>query len=283
MGEDHLAQVSIQLINKYFNSNTRLGKTKTVIGIVGSILTPPRGSTPGGSTEAKNTKKLLVCAPSNAAVDELVLRFKDGVRTTMGENFKPKIVRLGRSDAINAAVKDVTLDDLVDARLAGQEASKKLAGSSKIDPGQLREEMNKLLAERDAVRAAKDDAFAHKHEDALKLQQEERELSNKIRSKGRHIDEQRDSQNTNRRNKEILRRKIQQEIMDQAQIICATLSGAGHEMLKSVNVEFDTVIIDEAAQSIELSALIPLKYGCTKCILVGDPKQLVSYHTSYLL
>ena len=39
-------------------------------------------------------------------------------------------------------------------------------------------------------------------------------------------------------------------------------------------MEFETVIIDEAAQSIELSALIPLKYGCSKCILVGDPKQL---------
>ena len=250
---------------------------------MGSILTPPSGSTPAGGTAVKSTKRLLVCAPSNAAVDELVLRFKDGVRMTTGENFLPNIVRLGRSDAINAAVKDVTLDDLVDARLAGQEASKRIAGSSKVDPTQLREEMNKLLAERDAVRVAKDNAFAHKHEDALKLQQEERELSNKIRSKGRQIDEQHDAQNTNRRNHEILRRKVQQEIMDQAQIICATLSGAGHEMLKSVNVEFDTVIIDEAAQSIELSALIPLKYGCTKCILVGDPKQLVSYLTPYPL
>ena len=41
-----------------------------------------------------------------------------------------------------------------------------------------------------------------------------------------------------------------------------------------MNVEFETVIIDEAAQCIELSALIPLKYGCSKCILVGDPEQL---------
>ncbi|KAI1043017.1 hypothetical protein LB505_007884 [Fusarium chuoi] len=40
------------------------------------------------------------------------------------------------------------------------------------------------------------------------------------------------------------------------------------------DVEFETVIIDEAAQCVELSALIPLKYGCYKCILVGDPKQL---------
>ena len=45
-------------------------------------------------------------------------------------------------------------------------------------------------------------------------------------------------------------------------------------MFKKMDIEFETVIIDEAAQSIEISSLIPLKYGCTKCILVGDPKQL---------
>ncbi|KAG7117158.1 Helicase SEN1 like protein [Verticillium longisporum] len=45
-------------------------------------------------------------------------------------------------------------------------------------------------------------------------------------------------------------------------------------MFKNLSVDFETVIIDEAAQCVELSALIPLKYGCTKCILVGDPKQL---------
>ena len=34
------------------------------------------------------------------------------------------------------------------------------------------------------------------------------------------------------------------------------------------------VIIDEAAQSIEPSILIPLRKKCQQCILVGDPKQL---------
>ncbi|KAF8472621.1 SEN1 N terminal-domain-containing protein [Kalaharituber pfeilii] len=253
------------------------GKTKTVVGIVGAILTPLGGTNTGGSTPAvstKITKKLLVCAPSNAAVDELVLRFKEGVRTTKGEHINLNIVRLGRSEAINAAVKDVTLEELVDSRLSGHEANKKGLGVPDVDAGQLREEMNKLLAERDAIRVAKDNAFANKDENGLKLHQEERALTEKIRVKGRQIDAKQDALNTDRRNQDILRRKIQQEIMDQAHILCATLSGAGHEMLKGMNVEFDTVIIDEAAQSIELSALIPLKYGCTKCILVGDPKQL---------
>jgi senataxin len=34
------------------------------------------------------------------------------------------------------------------------------------------------------------------------------------------------------------------------------------------------VVIDEAAQSIELSSLIPLKFNCTRCVMVGDPQQL---------
>lgn len=251
------------------------GKTKTVVGIVGALLTPGGAANiKATSPAAKSPQKLLVCAPSNAAVDELVIRFKDGVRTTQGELIRPNIVRLGRSEAINTAVKDVTLEELVDVRLSS-EARKKGAVGGNVDPGQLREEMNKLLAERDAIRVAKDNAFANQQDDGVRLKQEERELTDKIRAKGRQIDAQQDAQNTDRRNNDILRRKIQQEIMDQAQILCATLSGAGHEMLKSLNVEFDTVIIDEAAQSIELSALIPLKYGCTKCILVGDPKQLV--------
>lgn len=33
-------------------------------------------------------------------------------------------------------------------------------------------------------------------------------------------------------------------------------------------------MIDEAAQAVELSTLIPLRYGCKRCVLVGDPKQL---------
>lgn len=37
---------------------------------------------------------------------------------------------------------------------------------------------------------------------------------------------------------------------------------------------FETVIIDEAAQAVELSTLISLKYGCKRAILVGDPCQL---------
>ena len=45
-------------------------------------------------------------------------------------------------------------------------------------------------------------------------------------------------------------------------------------MFAKLGRTFETVIIDEAAQAVELSTLIPLKYGCKRCILVGDPQQL---------
>lgn len=49
---------------------------------------------------------------------------------------------------------------------------------------------------------------------------------------------------------------------------------SGSEKLSKIQNGFDTVVIDEAAQAVELSTLIPLKYGAKRCILVGDPSQL---------
>jgi senataxin len=57
-------------------------------------------------------------------------------------------------------------------------------------------------------------------------------------------------------------------------MLCSTLSDSGHDIFRNLNVEFKTVIINKAAQYIELSALIPLKYKCSKCILIRDLEQL---------
>jgi len=259
------------------------GKTKTIVAMVGAILTPTFTSMQGVSISRPSaasapkhdtmSKKLLVCAPSNAAVDELVSRLKEGVTDLKGNHRKINVLRLGRSDAINANVRDVTLDALTDARI---EADNKI-GKGVVperhklhqQAGQLKEQLATLRQQLDAARAKGDDKTLE-----LRIQ---REIDGKKRDQARigaKIDEDKDSGNTVARDNEINRRRIQQEIINGAHVLCATLSGSGHEMFKNLSVEFETVIIDEAAQSIELSALIPLKYGCSKCILVGDPKQL---------
>ena len=257
------------------------GKTKTIIAIVGALMTPnfaDKGISvnrpqPVNSRQiqASALKKLLICAPSNAAVDELVMRFKSGIKTADGECRNLAVVRLGRSDAINTNVLDVTLEELVNARL-NLASQKKPAPSEDIHAIMMThkatcEELNILRAAIDTSRASGVPATPAQEREFDALKRKKQQLSNQI-------DAVRDSGEIVARNLEVARRKVQQEILDQAHIICATLSGSGHELFHNLDIEFETVIIDEAAQSIELSALIPLKYGCSKCILVGDPKQL---------
>ncbi|KAI1424563.1 SEN1 N terminal-domain-containing protein [Xylaria sp. FL1777] len=258
------------------------GKTKTIVAMVGALLagTPstasmgtaikrPDGLAPTGTKGI--SKKLLVCAPSNAAVDELVLRLKAGVKSMNGTFHKVNVLRLGRSDAINAAVRDVTLDELVKARVEGTEKENSGPSSRELmhqEAGQIKKELADLRPQLDSARGRGDRAEANR------LQRKIDEYKRRQAQIGAKIDADKDSGNTAARENEIRRRQIQQEILDSAQVLCATLSGSGHEMFKNLAVEFETVIIDEAAQCVELSALIPLKYGCSKCILVGDPKQL---------
>jgi senataxin len=256
------------------------GKTKTIVAIVGALLTSVIDESPATVVRAvgqasndkpNSSKKLLVCAPSNAAVDELVMRFKTGIITKDGIPRKANVLRIGRSEAINLGVLDVTLEEIVKRKM--QETS---AGNPDIF-----EEIHTLVEEHKAkseklneLRTKFEQNRAKGVTDPPELQREFDQVKRDRTLVGGRLDKLRDKQNTRGRDAEIARRKIQQEVLDESHIICATLSGSGHEMMRSLNVEFETVIIDEAAQSIELSALIPLKYGCSKCILVGDPKQL---------
>lgn len=221
-------------------------------------------------THEARPKKLLVCAPSNAAVDELVLRLKAGIQTMNGKK-SINVLRLGRSEAINAAVKDFTLDEQVRVRLQGDTTRDK----AKADRDKLHEDAAKIKEELAALRPQLE--LARGDEDRAEynsLSRQFEDLKRRQMDIGKQIDANKDSGNSIAREKEILRRRVQQEILNAAHVLCATLSGSGHEMFRNLDVEFETVIIDEAAQCVELSALIPLKYGCCKCVLVGDPKQL---------
>ncbi|KAF3910108.1 hypothetical protein AA313_de0204025 [Arthrobotrys entomopaga] len=270
------------LITAIRPQGTLRGKTKTVIAVIGALLSEDKGvniTVPGGKPAAsKISKKLLVCAPSNAAVDELVIRLKEGIVKQSGEKFVPAVVRLGRLDVINQAVQDVALETLVEKKINIQkEKENESNGKTKAKPRtveELRPQMDTLLAERKEKWAEIDQARSDQREPPVALQREVETLTRKIKDLGRELDEVRDQTTMVNRNNDIRRREFMQQVLDEANILCATLSGAGHDTLRNLNVEFETVVIDEAAQSIELSALIPLKFGCRKCIMVGDPKQL---------
>lgn len=259
------------------------GKTKTIVAIVGGLLSQAlsgssagaqRISVPGQRVNNPDMsappKKLLVCAPSNAAVDELVMRLKEGVKTRNGKSYPLNVVRIGRSEAINSQVVDVTMDELV---------AKKMGGGNENDAKQ-REAHQAVFKEHQEVssklNAAREKESTGKMEpkEASELRDTIGALAKRKRDLGVKIDNIKDAERNAGREADLNRKRAQQAVLDQAHVICATLSGSGHDMFQSLNIEFETVIIDEAAQCVEMSSLIPLKYGCVKCIMVGDPKQL---------
>ncbi|KAJ7250875.1 SEN1 N terminal-domain-containing protein [Mycena haematopus] len=93
------------------------GKTSTIVALVMSFLArrPRRIPVP----TAKNPKaepptgpQILICAPSNAAIDEIAHRIRDS------QSFKGKsIVRLGTGKSLNPNIADISLDQLVDSKL----------------------------------------------------------------------------------------------------------------------------------------------------------------------
>eukprot|EP00917_Polyrhabdina_sp_WS-2016_P024767 GHVP01053500.1.p1 GENE.GHVP01053500.1~~GHVP01053500.1.p1 ORF type:complete len:651 (-),score=133.53 GHVP01053500.1:488-2419(-) len=151
--------------------------------------------------EEEKPKRVLVCAPSNAAIDEILKRLVSspasggGLFDSEGKKFCPAVVRLGPN--VHSDLKAWSLE---------QKAGQRLQAKGLFDQ-----------AAREAVKIS---------------------------------------------------------IMKECKIVCSTLSVSGSRDVAVFPEMFDTVVIDEASQGVELSTLIPLRLGCRRLILVGDPRQL---------
>jgi len=69
-----------------------------------------------------------------------------------------------------------------------------------------------------------------------------------------------------------IRSRTERQILQAADVICTTCSGAGDPRLS--NLRFRQVLIDEATQAIEAEALIPIAMGAKQVVFVGDHCQL---------
>ncbi|KAG5520119.1 hypothetical protein PMAC_001195 [Pneumocystis sp. 'macacae'] len=228
-------------------------------------------STCFGGDEKDNSisSKILVCAPSNAAIDQIVLRLKQGFRNPEGVIYYPKVVRVGSNVAIN--VKDVSLDSLVETELVKSNVKIEYDHQS-TNQIVLREQLNEILKQRDILRKQLENQSSEQERGSIEV--ELKSLNLQKNNLGQQLDELRDQQNNTSRSLDISRHKIQVDILTKSDVICTTLSASGYEFFGNLSFDFSTVIIDEAAQCIELSTIIPLRYGCKLCILVGDPNQL---------
>lgn len=247
------------------------GKTKTISSLVAHFLNTrkdPAVPLNGHHSQVSPIrKKILLCAPSNAAVDEVARRIYLGVKLPDGTKISPNVVRVGREEAMSLSVKEFSLEQVVQLHLGARGAD-----YTKDEIIQMQAETRALREQKDMKRAELETA-RQQGADRKILSQLEAELRNVVAKRldiMSNLDEAKDYS----RRFEFDRRRIQQEVLMDADVVCTTLGGAGHPTLSSLPFDFETVIIDEASQAVELDTLIPLRYGCQRCIMVGDPNQL---------
>ncbi|GAX87527.1 conserved hypothetical protein [Lebetimonas natsushimae] len=198
-------------------------------------------------------KKILVTADSNVAVDNIMEKLVDF-----------NIIRIGHPAKIESKLMKFSLDVKIrrDKRYKDVEKIIKKIDDLKYlqdkrckkpTPGRRRgmsdEEILSLAKEGKGKRGVKAEWIKEMAE-WLKIQ---KNINKLYEEKNRKIE------------------NIMNDILDNADAVFSTNSGAGGEFLE--NREFDVVFIDEAAQAMEPSTLIPLIKG-KQAVFAGDHKQL---------
>lgn len=251
------------------------GKTKTIVGLIGAFIdSRPRAFAPievGRPTDPSSIEpvaKVLLCAPSNAAVDEVAKRIKDGIRGINGQLYIPKVVRIGSDSSIDISVKDIFIDELVQRAISDKKESQGDETTGQLSMQNMRSEIDNLRRERDNKKLELD-TIRDNQARSTELSTELKVVKSKIFALSQKLDSQKDKDQQSKRANDAMQRKVRMQILSEADVICGTLSASGAEFMSQLPFDFETVIIDEAAQSVELSSLIPLRYGCKRCILVG--------------
>ncbi|KAJ3847326.1 SEN1 N terminal-domain-containing protein [Lentinula lateritia] len=234
------------------------GKTSTIC----ALISASQETISQGPPKNHEKRKVLLCAPSNAAIDEIVYRLKDRYHSL-------KVVRTGAAQSISPNVKHVSLDYLIEEKLGmkGQQESSETANDMISARQEFQTVKNLRQVKIQELQKLRDSGARF---DSLEV--EVKQLTIKTTALRQRLDNLRDKHTSESRRMDTARRRARDEVLREADVICSTLSGTGHDNLEQY--EYEMVIIDEAAQAIELSSLIPLKYKCNRCVMVGDPQQL---------
>ncbi|KFM81764.1 putative helicase senataxin, partial [Stegodyphus mimosarum] len=221
------------------------GKTHTIIGLIEEIL------------NCKSIKgKILITAPSNAAVDEIGLRLVKLSKQSNWQSQKITFVRIGQSAQMHPEILKYFLDE---------KAFNLYHEDRKTDINQKRKELKdlemKIKELEEKMRNIPDNA-SEANLDSLKSQWQTKYsqfsfkcLTYSIQNHYRH------------------------KVLMESNIILSTLGSCGQSILHMTfkpnpRSFFSCCIVDEATQCTELEMLQPLLFRMDKLILVGDHQQL---------
>ncbi|XVF36750.1 hypothetical protein REPUB_Repub19eG0085300 [Reevesia pubescens] len=232
--------------------------------------------------------RMLVCAPSNAATDELLARvlgrgFIDGEMKI----YRPDVARVGVDSQTRAAqavsVERRTEQLLLKSREEILGHMHTLRAREAMLSQQIATFQRELMAAAAAVRSQgsvgvdPDILVARDQNRDVLLQNLAAVVENRdkvlVEMSRLLILEARFRAGSNF-NLEEARANLEASFANEAEIVFTTVSSSGRKLFSRLTHGFDMVVIDEAAQASEVAVLPPLSLGAARCVLVGDPQQL---------
>ncbi|XP_043720948.1 helicase sen1-like [Telopea speciosissima] len=232
--------------------------------------------------------RMLVCAPSNAATDELLARVLDrGFIDGEMKVYRPDVARVG-VDSQTRAAQAVSVERRTEQLLVkGREEILGWMQQLKIREAEYSRQIACLQRELNVAAAAgraqgsvgvdPDVLVARDHNRDTLLQN----LAAVVEGRDKILVELSRLLILETRfragssfNLEEARANLEASFANEAEIVFTTVSSSGRKLFSRLTHGFDMVVIDEAAQASEVGVLPPLSLGAARCVLVGDPQQL---------
>jgi len=246
------------------------GKSSTIAGLILQILYSKMENGKVGTMP-----RILVVAPSNAAVDELALKLIN-LKPKLPEAIRFKMLRLGVQHSMHHQVRSYSYDAQIGQYIAAETRQAKATESLEKDERNKQSAANQIYAEKMKAEAE------GKTDLAGKLTRDYKEKFQQIEKIKAEIRKPLDM-----KTRKELERVAAERTLAGADIILATLSSSLSAQMEKYFIQgvgtskgvgslrpISVCIMDEASQCVEPEALIPFKLGFCKLVMVGDHEQL---------
>ncbi|GFY50301.1 probable helicase senataxin [Trichonephila inaurata madagascariensis] len=219
------------------------GKTHVIIGLLEKLI------------QSNPHFKVLVTAPSNAAVDEIGYRLRELNQRASYKSVEIKFVRVGLPEQINEHLKSHTLDE---------KAAKMFRNHIRM----------MRMREEDLKHVERKIDDLKKRKSSFEIQQKIKKLSEERKGLKKLA--------TQNSSDYVVINNFKEKILKETHIVLSTLGSSRHSSLtsffrrNSMNA-FSFCIIDEATQCTETEVLIPLMFGIDKLVMVGRSSTATCY------
>ena len=238
--------------------------------------------------------KILVCAPSNSAADNLAMsllkiikaieknendnkgsqnNIKDSIKSESNNNKRMKILRVYPkiSELLNIINNNELMEISLHKILEDEIEQYKLKYLNE-NYGEEEEEENEEKELNNLINILKDNSIKKNNLDNENYNEDIKQHENKYNKNYKGKSSQSEESQISPKKLNNIIKIIIRNIIDKHDIIISTCSTSFDSKL--VNIDFKYVIVDESTQCNEAECLLPIVHGSHHVVLIGDKKQL---------